>query len=71
MEHRVPELVEFPRRLEPPLMGADLAQGRLGLLLAGPEIGGARLLPQFLERAPRGVEIKDSRGATGVVPRRP
>src|SRR6185436_19003547 len=64
------DLVQLRRRVELALVGPALAQRLLGFLGTGPEIRRGRLLPQTVERAPRGVEIKDSRGATEAAPRR-
>ena len=57
-------------RLERLLLRAALAQHFLRFGRAGPEVGRPRLLSQPLERAPRGVGIKDSRGGRPAAPRR-
>jgi hypothetical protein len=65
------ELVELGGGLELALVGAALPQDVLRLFRARPEVGRRRLLFQTCERAPRGVEIKDSPEATKAAPRRP
>ena len=64
------ELVEPLCGGQPPLEAARLTQRLLGRFRLGPEVGGCGLLPQIRERAPRGVQIKDSPGAPRGVPRR-
>ncbi len=64
------ELVQLRRRLDRLLVAAGALQDRLRLFGARPEVGSRGLFFQLVERAPRGVEIKDSPEAPRGVPRR-
>jgi hypothetical protein len=66
-----PELVELGGGLELAFVGTALAEDVLSLFRARPEIGRRRFFFQTFERAPRGVQIKDSPEATKAAPRRP
>jgi hypothetical protein len=63
-------LVEAAGGGDGPLVAARLPENLLGFLRLAPEIGLSGLAGQRFERAPRGVQIKGSRGATAVAPRR-